>query len=89
MELNLKFYKGEDLYSDGDIENILLDYTSKYEDGHYDEVFKQDLRWPVFYHLSKIRQNIINWYPIEKDAEVLEIGAGLRSYYWCYLRKSR
>jgi len=63
MKLNLDFYKGE--------------YTSKYEDGKYDEVFKTDLRWPVFYHLSKIRQNIISWYPIENTAEVLEIGSGI------------
>lgn len=76
MKYNYDFYKGEDLYSDGDIENTLLEYTSKYKDGEYDEVFKTDVRWPIFYHLSKIRQNIIKWYPMEKDAELLEIGAG-------------
>lgn len=81
MKYNFDFYNDKDTYSDGDIEETLLDYTLKYEDGEYDEVFKTDVRWPIFYHLSKIRQNIITWYPIDKNAEVLEIGAGPRCNY--------
>ncbi len=77
MKLNLDFYKGEDQYSDGDIENELLEYTEKYDENNRDEVFKTDIRWPIFYHLTNIRKNIINWYPMKKGASVLEIGAGM------------
>lgn len=73
-KLNLKYYSGKDLYSDGDIEDELLEIVSTNE--NYEEILKKDNRWPVLYHLSPIRQNILNWYVFGDDASVLEIGAG-------------
>lgn len=32
--------------------------------------------WPVLYHFSRVRQNIISWLPVTKEHEVLEIGSG-------------
>ena len=32
--------------------------------------------WPVLYHFSHIRQNILEWLPITKEQKVLEIGSG-------------
>lgn len=75
MKMNYDFYNGKDLYSDGDIENEIIDYAKKYKDT--DRVFENDIRWPVFYHLTPIRKNILNWYPFKKDSSVLEIGAGM------------
>jgi SAM-dependent methyltransferase len=75
VKVNYDFYKGQDLYSDGDIENEIIEYEKKYKD--MDEVFKKDIRWPVFYHLTPIRKNILNWYPFKENANVLEIGAGM------------
>jgi SAM-dependent methyltransferase len=73
-KLNLEFYSGEDYYSDGDIEDELLEIV---ENNHnFDEVLANDNRWPILYHLSPIRQNIINWYPFKKNASCLEIGGG-------------
>lgn len=34
------------------------------------------LPYPIVYHLSKVRHNILLWYPFEKDAKLLEVGAG-------------
>ena len=31
--------------------------------------------WEILYHLSKIRENILEWYPFDPDASLLEIGA--------------
>ncbi|MEA1880460.1 MAG: class I SAM-dependent methyltransferase [Campylobacterota bacterium] len=73
-KLNLDFYSGKDYYSDGDIENELLDIVKNNQD--YTEVLAKDGRWPILYHLSPIRQNIINWYPFKKNATCLEIGGG-------------
>ncbi len=73
-KLNLEFYSGEDHYSDGDIEEVLLDIVKSRTD--YSEVLANDGRWPVLYHLSPIRQNIINWYPFRDKASCLEIGGG-------------
>lgn len=77
MKLNYEFYKGKDEYSDGDIEKELINYMQEKKETEYNDIFKSDMRWPVFYHLTQIRENILNWYPMKKDAEVLEIGAGM------------
>lgn len=77
MRMNFDYYKGEDLYCDGDIEKEILQYEEKYKEREFNEIFKTDVRWPIFYHLTHIRKNIINWYPFKENAKVLEIGAGM------------
>ena len=68
----LDFYKDEDLYSDGDIENEILELV-KQGTPLSDIPRKQ---YPILYHLSPIRENIINWYPFAENARILEVGAG-------------
>jgi len=75
MKLNLDFYKGKDLKSDDGIEDEIIKYIEKYEEFDYENIFKNDMRWPVFYHLTPIRQNILNWYEFKQDSNVLEVGA--------------
>jgi SAM-dependent methyltransferase len=72
--LNLEFYTGADYYSDGDIEDELLEIVKNHSD--YSHILANDSRWPILYHLSPIRQNIINWYPFKANATCLEIGGG-------------
>ena len=73
-KLNLDFYSGTDYYSDGDIEDELLEIVTNNSD--YSEILANDHRWPILYHLSPIRQNIINWYPFRDNSSCLEIGGG-------------
>jgi 2-polyprenyl-3-methyl-5-hydroxy-6-metoxy-1,4-benzoquinol methylase len=73
-KLNLEFYTGADHYSDGDIEEELLEIVRNNRD--FSEILANDNRWPILYHLSPIRQNIINWYPFRENTSCLEIGAG-------------
>ncbi len=73
-KINLDFYTGTDYYSDGDIEDELLEIVKNHDD--YSEILAKDDRWPILYHLSPIRQNIINWYPFKENATCLEIGGG-------------
>ena len=72
--LNYEFYKGVDDYSDGDIEDVLLDLVTNEED--VIEILRNDDRWPILYHLSPVRQNILEWYPFKEGASILEVGAG-------------
>ena len=72
--LNLKFYKGPDSYSDGAIEDELLLLVEK--PGEFMAVLARDARWPLLYHLSPERRNLLEWYPFRRDAALLEIGAG-------------
>ena len=67
-------YCGEDKYSDGSVEDYLLDLVKNQVD--ITGLAQEDKTYPVVYHLSHLRENIINWYPIGKNQTVLEIGAG-------------
>jgi hypothetical protein len=57
VKLNYKWYKGTDLYSDGDeVENHILDIVSN-ESG-FDYCHPDMNSWPVLYHLTRQRENI-------------------------------
>lgn len=71
--LNYTYYQGEDLYTDGVIEDEMLQIAMN---GGYEEHLKKDNRWPILYHFSDIRHNILDWYPMKSNASVLEIGSG-------------
>ena len=76
VTLNLEKYAGVDAYSDGDIEDYLLEIVKENGDIDYTETILKNASWPVLYHLSGMRENIVSWYPFQEDDEVLEIGAG-------------
>lgn len=73
-KLNLTFYTGDDKYTDGDIENEILNIVKEKSD--LNEVIYNDDRWPILYHLSPIRRNLLEWIDFPKTYSVLEIGAG-------------
>lgn len=75
VTLDYTDYSGKDLYLDGS-EEELLDIVTRYPREAYNQVIEQKNTWPVLYHLSGIRGNIIEWMPITKEDRVLEIGAG-------------
>lgn len=76
IKLELDQYCGEDLYSDGEIEQTLLDLAKTHTEEELNSVIAQKYSWPVLYHFSHIRSNIVAWLPIDKSMEVLEIGSG-------------
>ncbi|MBO4696075.1 MAG: methyltransferase domain-containing protein [Lachnospiraceae bacterium] len=76
VRLNLNWYNGEDRYSDGDsTENELLSIVGNPQKD-YNDIIAERGSWPVLYHLSPVRENIVNWYPFRKGARVLELGSG-------------
>ena len=68
----LDYYKGKDLYSDGDVENELLAIAKS---GVRPEE-QEEVAFPVLYHFARARENILNWYPFAEGASCLEIGSG-------------
>ena len=76
ITLNLDYYSGEDLYSEGAAEDMLLDLVTRYSESEYEHVIQNSKSWSVMYHLCHIRENIVSWLPILPDSKVLEIGAG-------------
>lgn len=71
-ELNETCYTGEDRYSDGDIEEKILEIVRS---GRNIEEEK-DRDFALLYHLSPVRENILSWYPFRPEGNCLEIGAG-------------
>ena len=76
QKLNLKWYKDDDRYSDGDVEEDIVRYIAQNRPEDYEKVIYENLDWAVYYHLSNVRRNLLNWYPFKKEGSVLEIGAG-------------
>ena len=73
-KMNLDYYTNLDQYSDGDIENEMLKIAK--EGKSLEDLADEEIQFPIVYHFSKVRENILKWYPFKKDASVLEIGAG-------------
>lgn len=72
--IHFENYAGTDLYSDGEIENIIAGLVK--ERCPLQRIYERNMGYPVLYHLSHIRENILNWYPFTKADRVLEVGAG-------------
>lgn len=107
--LNLDYYKGQDLYTDGEeIENKLLeivrtttDFTNTlYETTEVIDITNYDYfkeiateksneRWPILYHLSPVRRNLLEWYPFETETSLLEIGGGCGALTGMFAEKVR
>jgi len=73
-KINLDYYTGEDSYSDGSIEDEILDIVKREDD--FSDLLAADRRWPLLYHLSPLRRNLLEWYGFGHDTRLLEIGAG-------------
>ena len=65
--LNSDYYRGSDLYSDGPVEDFLLKTVKEISTNEYERVINKCGEWPVFYHLSHLRENILNWYEFNKE----------------------
>ena len=76
VTLDLSRYTGEDLYCDGEVEDRLLEIVRDFPEEEFDRIIRTEKDWPVLYHLSSIRSNIISWIPFTGQEKVLEIGAG-------------
>lgn len=65
------------VYSEGDIEDTILKIITENEPEDYTESIHNHFCWSVYYHLTHLRKNILNWYPFEKGSSILEIGCGM------------
>ncbi len=72
------YYKGNDVYSDGAIEDEMLAFVeaSKGNQQELEKIVLQDNRWPILYHFSSERHMLLKPFHFDKNANLLEIGAG-------------
>ncbi len=78
-KMNLKFYKGSDKYSEGAVEDKLIELIASAPEEDYTEIISQNYSWSSYYHLTHIRKNLLNWYPFA-GGDLLEIGCGLGAF---------
>lgn len=76
VKLDYQFYPGKDLYSDGEIEDKILSIVKNAAHVEYPSIIEESRSWPILYHLSSLRGNIVDWLPIKSTDKVLEIGSG-------------
>lgn len=88
VTLDYEYYPGEDLYSDGPVEEQLLEIAKSYREEELNQVIADKKSWPVLYHFSHIRQNILDWIPMKKTDKVLEIGSGCGAITGALARKA-
>lgn len=88
VTLDYSRYPGQDFYSDGAIEDELLETVKHHEESEFVGIIKERNSWPFLYHLSYLRENIVDWVPMDKDAKVLEVGSGCGAITGALARKA-
>lgn len=88
IKLDLSKYPGEDFYCDGAVEDELLDIVKNLSEVEYAKAIEDKKSWPILYHLSPLRENIVEWIPMSPDAKVLEVGSGCGAITGAFARKA-
>lgn len=76
---NIDNYKNKDdaVYSDGSVEDDLLQMFKKgISEAEVENILEDNPSWPIRYHLSKSRKNLLNWYEFPTGSNILEVGSG-------------
>lgn len=76
VTLDYKYYPGIDYYCDGEVEDELLQIVTNHQPSEFGNIIEERASWPILYHLSPLRENIVNWIPLTSSMKVLEVGAG-------------
>lgn len=88
VKLDYSKYPGQDLYCDGRIEDELLQIVKDGADMDYTGLIGERKQWPLLYHLSPLRENIVDWLPITREDKVLEVGSGCGAITGAFARKA-
>lgn len=88
VRLDYGKYPGEDFYSEGAMEDELLDIVKSRSAAEYEKIIEERKVWPILYHLSPLRENIVDWVPMDKESRVLEIGSGCGAVTGALARKA-
>ncbi len=76
VKLDYSLLSDDDSYSDGDIEDELLQIVKEHRADEFPNIIRERGNWPILYHLSEYRENVLSGIPFTKNDEVLEVGSG-------------
>lgn len=88
VSLDYEFYPGEDFYCDGAVEDEMLEIVKHHPASDFPGIIEARHSWPILYHLSDLRENIVEWLPMDKSMKVLEVGSGCGAITGCLARKA-
>lgn len=88
VTLDMTRYPGEDFYCDGAAEDELLEIVQKHSPEEYPGIIEERASWPILYHLSSLRENIVDWIPMNGKTKVLEVGSGCGAITGALARKA-
>lgn len=88
VRLDYNHYSGNDYYSEGAVEDELLNIVKSKSSSEYDAIIEERKSWPILYHLSSLRENIVDWIPMHKGCKVLEVGSGCGAITGALARKA-
>ena len=88
VTLDYSDYPGQDFYSDGAIEDEILEIVKNNVASAYNRIIAEKNQWPILYHLSRTRENIVDWIPMKKTDHVLEVGSGCGAITGALARKA-
>lgn len=88
IKLDLTHYPGEDLYCDGEIEDELLAIARDCAAVEYQRIIEERKSWEILYHFSPLRENIVEWLPIDRTMKVLEVGSGCGAITGAFSRRA-
>ena len=86
--IDLTKYPGEDFYCDGTVEDEILDIVKNCSSVEYQRIIEERKSWPILYHLSPQRENIVEYLPIQKTHKVLEVGSGCGAITGAFAKKA-
>ncbi|MGP1488210.1 MAG: glycosyltransferase [Peptoanaerobacter stomatis] len=61
-------------YTDGSVEDFIIDYLKNNDEK---DILNKENDGAIFHNFTESRENLLNWYPFNKQGSVLEIGAGM------------
>jgi 2-polyprenyl-3-methyl-5-hydroxy-6-metoxy-1,4-benzoquinol methylase len=88
VTLDDSHYIGHDIYSDGEVEDEMLEIAKTATCEEYNSIIVERKSWPILYHFSHLRGNIVLSMPITKNCSVLEIGSGCGAVTGALLNKA-
>lgn len=67
----------KDLYHENEVcdDKFTFEELEKISQKEVYEILINNTKWPILYHFSPIRHNLLEWYDFKEDASLLEIGA--------------
>jgi SAM-dependent methyltransferase len=76
-------------YNDGDdVEEYLNSiFYNKVKENEMTKILEDNPSWPIKYHLSPDRHNLLSWYKFKRNSSLLEIGAGCGAITGLFLDK--